>query len=104
MSGPEFVATVVVCEDDRVTLDLLCDRLASDRYEPLAAGTAEEALRLCRHQRPDLLVVDLELPDGEGPELLRRIREAHWLQNSRRGRSCAGRFTGRPTGSRSPSS
>jgi len=31
MTGPEFVATVVVCEDDRVTLDLLCDRLASDR-------------------------------------------------------------------------
>jgi DNA-binding response OmpR family regulator len=80
MPGPEVVATVVVCEDDRVTLDLLCDRLASDRYEPLAAGTAEEALRLCRNQRPDLLVVDLELPGGEGPELLRRIREAHWLE------------------------
>jgi DNA-binding response OmpR family regulator len=80
MPGPEFAATVVVCEDDQVTLDLLCDRLASDRFEPLPAGTAEEALRLCRHQRPDLLVVDLELPDGEGPELLRRIRDAHWLQ------------------------
>jgi DNA-binding response OmpR family regulator len=80
MPGPEFVATVVVCEDDRATLDLLCDRLASDRFEPLPAGTAEEALRLCRRQRPDLLVVDLELRDGEGPELLRRIREAHWLQ------------------------
>jgi DNA-binding response OmpR family regulator len=80
MTGPEFVATVVVCEDDRVTLDLLCDRLASDRYQPLAAGTAEEAVRLCRHQRPDLLVVDLELLASEGPQLLRRIREAHWLQ------------------------
>jgi DNA-binding response OmpR family regulator len=80
MPVPEFVATVVVCEDDGVTLDLLCDRLASDRFEPLAAGNPEEALRLCRHQRPDLLVVDLELPGGEGPELLRRIREAHWLQ------------------------
>lgn len=80
MPGPKGVATVVVCEDDQVTLDLLCDRLASDRFEPLPAGTAEEALRLCRHQRPDLLVVDLELPEGSGPELLRRIREAHWLQ------------------------
>jgi DNA-binding response OmpR family regulator len=80
MPGPGSVATVVVCEDDQVTLDLLCDRLASDRFEPLPAGPAEEALRLCRHQRPDLLVVDLELPDGEGSELLRRIREAHWLQ------------------------
>jgi DNA-binding response OmpR family regulator len=80
MPGPEFIAAIVVCEDDQATLDLLCDRLASDRFDPLPAGTAEEALRLCRHQRPDLLVVDLELPDGEGSELLRRIREAHWLQ------------------------
>jgi DNA-binding response OmpR family regulator len=80
MPGPGSVATIVVCENDQATLDLLCDRLASDRFEPLAAGTAEEALRLCRHQRPDLLVVDLELPEGSGPELLRRIREAHWLQ------------------------
>lgn len=80
MPGPEPAAAVVVCEDDEATLDLLCDRLASDRFDPLPAGTAEEALRLCRHQRPDLLVVDLELPDGEGAELLRRIREAHWLQ------------------------
>jgi hypothetical protein len=74
MTGPEFVATVVVCEDDRVTLDLLCDRLASDRFEPLPAGTAEEALRLCRHRRPDILVVDRCLlalagprPSGGGP-------------------------------------
>jgi DNA-binding response OmpR family regulator len=80
MTGPAFVATVVVCEDDRATLDLLCDRLASDGFKPLPAGTSEEALRLCRHQRPDLLVVDLEMPEGCGPELLRRIREAHWLQ------------------------
>jgi DNA-binding response OmpR family regulator len=67
MPGPGSVATIVVCEDDQVTLDLLCDRLASDRFEPLPAGTAEEALRLW-------------LPDGGGPELLRRISEAHWLQ------------------------
>jgi DNA-binding response OmpR family regulator len=80
MTGPGFVATVVVCEDDEATLELLCDRLASDRFEPLPAGTAEEALRLCRHQRPDIMVVDLEFRDGEGAELIRRIREAHWLQ------------------------
>lgn len=79
-SGPVFFATVVVCVADEATLDLLCDRLASDRFEPLPAKSAEEALRLCRFQRPDVLVVDLELPDGTGAELLRRIREAHWLK------------------------
>jgi two-component system OmpR family response regulator len=79
-AGPERIATVVVCEHEPGTLDLLCDRLCADRFEPLPASTAEEALRFCRHHRPDLLVVDLELPEGSGVEQLRRIREAHGLQ------------------------
>ena len=80
MPAPERLATVVVCEHDKTTLDLLCSRLASDRFESLSARTAEEALRLCRHHPPDLLVIELGLPDGAGAELLRRVREAHWLQ------------------------
>jgi len=80
MPGPGRLATVVVCGQDEATVDLLCRRLAEDRFEPLPAGTAEEALRLCRHHLPDLLVVDLDLPDGAGYDLLRRIREAHWLK------------------------
>jgi DNA-binding response OmpR family regulator len=80
MPAPERLATVVVCEHDEATLDLLCSRLASDRFESLPARTAEEALRLCRHHPPDLLVIDLGLPDGAGAELLRRVREAHWLK------------------------
>lgn len=69
-------ATVIVCEPDEETLDLICDRLAADRLEPLPAVAAEEASRLCRHHHPDLLVVDLELPEGSGEGLVRRIREA----------------------------
>jgi DNA-binding response OmpR family regulator len=80
MTGLEFIATIVICDDDEASLDHLCDRLASDRFEPLPARTAEEALRHCRDHLPDLLLVDLELSDGGGPGLLRRIREAHWLQ------------------------
>jgi DNA-binding response OmpR family regulator len=69
-------ATVIVCEPDEETLDLICDRLAADRFEPLPAAAAEEAFRLCRHHHPDLLVVDLELPEDSGVGLVRRIREA----------------------------
>jgi DNA-binding response OmpR family regulator len=77
MSGPGRLATIVVCEHDEATLDLICTRLAEDRFEPLPAAGAEEALRLCRRHLPDLVVVDLDLPDDGGPELLRRIREPH---------------------------
>lgn len=67
---------MLVCEDDRLTLDLLCENLNADRFETLAADDAATALRLARSHRPDLLLLDLRLPDGSGLDLLRTIREA----------------------------
>ena len=70
------VAQVVVCEDDAATLELLCDHLAADRFGALPAPTASDALRLCRYNQPDLLLLDLALPDASGLDVLREIREA----------------------------
>lgn len=68
-------AKVVVCEDDSPTLELLCDHLTADRFEVLAAPTAADALRQCEFSRPDLLLLDLVLPDASGLDVLRQIRE-----------------------------
>jgi DNA-binding response OmpR family regulator len=70
------IAQVVVCEDDTATLELLCDHLAADRFGALPAPTASDALRLCRYNQPDLLLLDLALPDASGLDVLREIREA----------------------------
>ncbi|MFN8161501.1 MAG: response regulator transcription factor [Solirubrobacterales bacterium] len=70
------IATVVVCEDDEATLELLCDHLTADRFEVLPAPTAADALRHCTFKAPDLLVLDLGLPDAAGLDVLREIREA----------------------------
>jgi DNA-binding response OmpR family regulator len=72
----EEIASVVVCEDDALTLDLLCDHLAADRFGVLPAPSASDALRLCRYNHPDLLLLDLTLPDAAGLDVLREIREA----------------------------
>ncbi|MBS1861274.1 MAG: response regulator transcription factor [Actinobacteria bacterium] len=72
----EQIATIVVCEDDDATLDLLCDHLAADRFEVLPAPSAADALRLCRYNHPDLLLLDLALPDASGLDVLRTIRES----------------------------
>ena len=70
------IATIVVCEGDDATLDLLCDHLTADRFEVLPAHSAPDALRLCRYNGPDLLLLDVALPEASGLDLLRTIREA----------------------------
>jgi DNA-binding response OmpR family regulator len=75
------IARIVVCEDDPVTLDLLCDHLAADRYGVLPAPSASDALRLCRYNTPDLLLLDLSLPDASGLDVLREIRRADGIES-----------------------
>jgi len=72
----EDIANLVVCDDDEVTLDMLCDHLAADRFGVMPAPSASDALRLCRYNHPDLLLLDLSLPDASGLDVLREIREA----------------------------
>jgi DNA-binding response OmpR family regulator len=72
----EELATLVVCEDDDPTRELLCDHLTADRYRALPAPSASDALRLCGYSQPDLMVLDLGLPDAPGIEVLRQIRRA----------------------------
>jgi DNA-binding response OmpR family regulator len=74
LPSAEPEATVVVCEDDPPTLDLLCDHLHADRFEALAAPSAADALRLCHYNNPDLLLLDIRLPDASGLDVLREIR------------------------------
>ena len=75
------IASVVVCEDDAITLELLCDHLVADRFGVLPAPSASDALRLCRFNQPDLLLLDLSLPDASGLDVLREIREADGVES-----------------------
>jgi DNA-binding response OmpR family regulator len=70
------IASVVVCEDDTATLELLCENLLADRFGVLPAPSASDALRLCRYKQPDLMLLDLTLPDASGLDVLQEIREA----------------------------
>ncbi len=70
------IATVVVCEDDPATLELLADHLEADRYRVLQAPSASDAMRMCRYNEPDVLLLDLVLPDAPGIDVLRSVRGA----------------------------
>jgi DNA-binding response OmpR family regulator len=69
-------ATILIIEDHQVTRRFLADNLAADGYEPLEADSAREARRLMVARSPDLAVVDLTLPDRDGLELMRDVRQS----------------------------
>ncbi len=71
-----ITATILVVEDHRATRTFLADNLSADGYELLEAECMADAQRLIERGFPDLAIVDLGLPDGDGLELLRRVREA----------------------------
>jgi len=76
IASREPLGVVVVCEDDEATLELLCDNLTADSYDAIPAQSAGDALRHCHYRSPDLLLLDLELPDASGLDVLREIRRA----------------------------
>ena len=47
----------------------------------LPAPSASDALRLCRYNHPDLLLLDLSLPDASGLDVLREIRDADGVES-----------------------
>jgi two-component system response regulator MprA len=70
------MATVLVVDDDRRLLDMLRRTLAYEGYHVVTAANGLEALEKARAQRPDVLVLDWLMPDLDGIEVVRRVREA----------------------------
>jgi two-component system, OmpR family, response regulator len=65
---------VLVVEDDPAILELLSSALRFAGFEVSTAATASEALRTVAAGPPDLMLLDIMLPDQDGFEVLRRIR------------------------------
>ena len=67
-------ATILIVEDEPPIRRLLRTTLGAHDYRTLEAATGAEALSALRHHRPDLVLLDLGLPDIDGQELIGRIR------------------------------
>jgi signal transduction histidine kinase/ActR/RegA family two-component response regulator/PAS domain-containing protein len=66
--------TVLVVDDQEDARDLLARVLAGCDAQVLAASTIGEGLAIVERERPDVLVSDIGMPDGDGYDLLRRVR------------------------------
>jgi two-component system KDP operon response regulator KdpE len=68
--------TVLVIEDEPPIRRLLRSGLAADQYRVIEAADAAEAMRALAAEKPDLVVLDLGLPDKSGLEVIDAIRRA----------------------------
>ncbi|NIE79394.1 response regulator [Asaia sp. As-1742] len=73
MSAP----ILLVVDDEPAIRRLLRTTLASQSWRVLEAGTGDNALRVASETPPDLVLLDLGLPDHDGIGILRRLREMH---------------------------
>jgi two-component system KDP operon response regulator KdpE len=68
-------ARILVCDDEPHIVRALKIVMREAGFEALPAETAEEALQVATLGRPDAAILDLVLPDGDGVEVCRAIRE-----------------------------
>lgn len=66
---------VLIVEDNKLNLRLMDFILKSRGYQVLSAADADECLGLCKSQKPDLILMDLQLPGVDGLSLTRHLRE-----------------------------
>ena len=67
--------SILIIEDDALVRKTLASQLAKQGFEVVAAGTGEEGVLAFVEVAPDLVLLDVRLPDADGLDVLRRIKD-----------------------------
>lgn len=70
----EITGRVLVVDDDRLSRSIHRTFLAA-KFDVITANSGKEALEICREQLPDLILLDVDMPEMDGYETCRKLRE-----------------------------
>jgi two-component system cell cycle response regulator DivK len=68
------MSLILIVEDNEKNMKLVRDVLQAKGYATLEAGTGEDGVRLATERKPDLILMDIQLPGISGIEALRALR------------------------------
>ena len=77
MPGPKPTYRILVVDDDRDIVQTIKGNLELDGYEVLSASDGHSCLQMAREQRPDLVILDLNLPDIDGIKACQIMRREY---------------------------
>ncbi len=66
--------TILLCEDNDLSRDMLMRRLRRKGYGVILATDGSEGLNMAQEHKPDIILMDLSLPDMDGWEATRRLK------------------------------
>jgi|SRR5579871_574938 len=65
---------LLLCEDDEFSRDMLLRRLQRKGYQMFAAADGREALKITRQYRPDVILMDLDMPVMDGRSAIKALK------------------------------
>ncbi|OGD95156.1 hypothetical protein A3A48_04260 [Candidatus Curtissbacteria bacterium RIFCSPLOWO2_01_FULL_37_9] len=71
---------MLVAEDDRFYSNIYKTKLSKEGYEVEVANNGDQALKIAKEKTPDLILLDLIMPNKDGFELLKELREDNNLK------------------------
>lgn len=75
MTNHQSSATVLLVEDDQMILDMYKLRLEKEGYRIFTTDKGSEALELAKHEKPDVILLDVILPEVDGFSILQELKK-----------------------------
>ena len=72
---------ILVVEDNEKNMYLISYILRNKGYEVIESRTGEEGVELAKNKKPDLVIMDIQLPDIDGLEATKRIKEFEGIED-----------------------
>ncbi|MDP3899869.1 MAG: response regulator [bacterium] len=75
--------TILIVDDEKSILDLLKETFTNEDIEVIRALNGKEGLKLALEKQPDLILLDIIMPEMGGLTMLRELRKNEWGKNAR---------------------
>lgn len=72
---------ILIADDEKMLLDALVEKFEHEGFVTYSASDGKEALQLALDHHPDILLLDIIMPEMDGMKVLEKIREDEWGKN-----------------------